>query len=136
MEQFLTLTHEKYKSYLNEEFAEKIEGFFTDEPQYYRWKTPYTDMIKEYFFEQYGEDIFDNLGLLFVEKKGYRGFRYRYWKGMQTLMMQNFSKRYYDWCESNRVKLTGHYVEEPTLGTQMMCCGGVMPFYEYEHIIN
>lgn len=131
---FIELTHERYKARFGEKFSQKIEGFFTDEPQYYRWNTPYTVMIKKYFDEQFGEDIFDSLGLLFVEKKGYRQFRYRYWKGMQHLMLNNFAKQIYDWCEENNMKLTGHYVEETTLAMQMMCCGGAMPFYEFEHI--
>lgn len=134
VDQFLTLTHEKYKERFGEKFSDLIEGFFTDEPQYYRWHTPYTEVIATYWKEQFGEDILDGLGLLFVEKKGYRKFRYRYWKTMQTLMLENFAKRVYTWCDENGVKLTGHYVEESTLGFQMMCCGGVMPFYEYEHI--
>lgn len=134
VDQFLKLTHEAYKAHFGDAFAEKIEGFFTDEPQYQRWHTSYTDMIAQYWQEQYGEDILDRLGLLFVEKKGYRSFRYRYWKAMQELMLNGFAKRVYNWCDANGVKLTGHYVEEVSLGYQMMCCGGIMPFYEYEHI--
>jgi len=84
--QFLDLTHEKYKEYFGGKFSEKLSGFFTDEPQYYRWYTPYTVMLEEYWNQKFGEDIFDELGLLFVEKKGYRSFRYRYWKAMQELM--------------------------------------------------
>lgn len=131
---FLALTHEAYKTRFGEKLCEKIEGFFTDEPQYYRWHTPYTDMIARYWQEQYNEDILDELGLLFVEKKGYRSFRYRYWRAMQELMLNGFAKCVYNWCDENDVKLTGHYIEETSLGMQMMCCGGVMPFYEYEHI--
>ena len=134
VDKFLTLTHEKYKEHFGEKFAEKIEGFFTDEPEYCRQSTSYTEMVAQYFKETYGEDILDQLGLLFVEKEGYRKFRYRYWKAMQALMLENFAKRVYTWCDENGVKLTGHYIEESTMGFQMMCCGGVMPFYEYEHI--
>lgn len=134
VDQFLALTHQQYKERYGEEFTDYIEGFFTDEPQYQRWNTPYTDVVATYWAEQYGEDILDGLGLLFLEKEGYRSFRYRYWKAMQHLMLENFAKRVYTWCDDNGVKLTGHYVEEITLGFQMMCCGGVMPFYEYEHI--
>lgn len=134
VDKFLVLTHEKYKERFGAKFSERIEGFFTDEPQYYRWKTPYTDMVAQYWAEQYGEDILDELGLLFVEKEGYRKFRYRYWKAMQHLMLHNFAEKVYNWCNENGVKLTGHYVEEVALGWQMMCCGGIMPFYEYEHI--
>lgn len=134
VKQFLSLTHEAYKERFGEKFSEKIEGFFTDEPQYQRWHTPYTDVIEKYWKEQYNENILDRLGLLFVEKEGYREFRYRYWKAMQRLMLDSFGKQVYEWCDNNGVKLTGHYIEESSLGGQMMCCGGIMPFYEYEHI--
>ena len=134
VDQFLDETHEKYKSYFGEEFSRKLTGFFTDEPQYYRYGTSYTPVVKKYFREQYGEDLWDTLGLLFVEKEGYRSLRYRYWLAMQKLMLENFAKRVYTWCDNHGVKLTGHYVEEVSMGLQIMCCGGVMPFYEYEHI--
>lgn len=131
---FITLTHERYKERFGDKFSQEIEGFFTDEPQYYRPHTPYTVMVEQYWKENYNEDILDSLGLLFVEKEGYRKFRYRYWKAMQELMLNAFAKMTYNWCEENGVKLTGHYVEENSLGYQMTCCAGVMPFYEYEHI--
>ena len=134
VEQFLGKTHRKYKEKFGDTFPNKIKGFFTDEPQYYRWGTPYTPMMVKYFQEEYRQDIFEQLGLLFVEKEGYQTFRYRYWCGMQKLMLENWAKKVYDWCEQNQIKLTGHYIEETTLGYQIMCCGGVMPFYEYEHI--
>ncbi len=130
IDQFLALTHEEYKK----RDTYSLKGFFTDEPQYYRWGTPYTKMLAPYFEKEYGQDLLDGLGLLFVEKEGYRDFRYKYWKAMQALMLENFGKRIYDWCEEGGYKLTGHYVEETTLGAQLWCCGGCMPFYEYEHI--
>lgn len=134
VKQFLDVTHEQYKAHFGSEMSKKFSGFFTDEPQYYRADTPYTPMIAEYFQTKYGEDILDKLGLLFVEKEGYRIFRYRYWLGMQELMLNSFAKQVYEWCEGNNTSLTGHYVEETSLGAQMMCCAGAMPFYEYEHI--
>ena len=130
VDKFLAMTHEEYKK----RDTYNLKGFFTDEPQYYRWGTPYTKVLNTYFKETYGEDILDGLGLLFVEKKGYRTFRYHYWKAMQDLMLNNFAKKVYDWCDVNGYKLTGHYVEEGSMGAQMWCCGGIMPFYEYEHI--
>ncbi len=131
---FIALTHERYKEEFGEQFSEKIEGFFTDEPQYQRWHTPYTNMVEEYWKEHFQEDILNELGLLFVEKDGYRSFRYRYWKAMQELMLNSFAKQIYEWCDKNDVKLTGHYIEECGLGWQMLCCAGIMPFYEYQHI--
>lgn len=128
--QFLALTHEEYKK----RDKNGLIGFFTDEPQYYRWDTAFTKVLPPYFKEKYGEDILDGLGLLFVEKEGYRAFRYKYWRSMQELMLENFAKRIYTWCDERGYKLTGHYVEESTFEGQMWCCGGIMPFYEYEHI--
>ena len=134
VKQFLEITHEQYRNQLGVDFTKKVAGFFTDEPQYYRWATAYTPMLDEYFRTNYGADIFDQLGLLFVEKEGYRTFRYRYWLAMQKLMLNSFAKQIYDWCCDNGVRFTGHYVEESSMGGQLMCCAGVMPFYEYEHI--
>jgi len=128
---FINLTHEEYKKH---DIYGNLRGFFTDEPQYFRWGTAWTRVMPKAFKEEYGEDILDRLGLLFVEKEGYRDFRYKYWKLMQKLMLNAFGKQIYDWCSDNNYKLTGHYVEETTLGYQIVCCGGVMPFYEYEHI--
>lgn len=134
VDKFVGSTHCQYKARMGQKFSQKVAGFFTDEPQYFRWNTPYTPMLETYFQEMYGENIFDKLGLLFVEKEGYRTFRYRYWCAMQKLMLTNFAKKVYDWCEEHGVKLTGHYIEETSMGDQLMCCGGVMPFYQYEHI--
>lgn len=111
-----------------------IHGFFTDEPQYQRWHTPFTKTLYRYFEEQYNEDILDSLGLLFVEKQGFRRFRHRYWKAMQQLMLNSFAKKIYEWCHNNGVKLTGHYIEETNLAGQMLCCAGIMPFYAYMDI--
>ena len=130
VDKFIALTHNEYKKRDKYE----LKGFFTDEPQYYRWDTPYTKALPAYFKKTYGEDILDSLGLLFVEKEGYRAFRYRFWKSMQTLMLESFGKKIYDWCDENGYKLTGHYIEEGCLDGQMLCCAGIMPFYEYEHI--
>ncbi len=131
VDKFIDETHEKYKGKLGEKFGNSLKGFFTDEPQYHRAHQPYTIMIEKYFKEKYDEDILDKVGLLFVEKKGYKEFRYRFWKGMQELMLKNFAEKIYDWCNENGCSITGHYIEESSLNYQMMCCAGIMPYYEY-----
>ncbi len=131
---FLDNTHELYKARYGEQFARKIKGFFTDEPQLYRWGTAFSLMLPPYFLERYQQDIRDYVGLLFVEKKGYRQFRHRYWRACQQIMLESFAKQVYQWCEENGVKLTGHYVEESGLGYMISACAGIMPFYKYMHI--
>ena len=131
VEKFIALTHEQYKKRDREKL---LAGFFTDEPQYFRNATPYTEVLEKYFKEYYGEDLRDGIGLLFFEKKGYRSFRYKYWRALQTLLIENYAKKIYEWCEKNGYKLTGHFAEEDSCFTQMTCCAGIMPLYEYEHI--
>ncbi|MBE5765791.1 MAG: hypothetical protein E7335_01255 [Clostridiales bacterium] len=131
---FITETHEKYYERFGESFGTHMQGFFTDEPQYFRWDTPYTPMILGEYKERYGGDILDTLGALFIECNQAPRLRYRYWRLMHELYINNFAKRIYEWCEEHNCKLTGHSIEESSLDGQMMCSGGVMPFYEYEHI--
>ena len=133
VDKFIEKTHDRYKVETKELFS-SLEGFFTDEPQYYRKGTPFPHKIADFFQKEYGEDILDCLGLLFVERAGFRRFRYRYWKACQVLMLNNFAKPIYDWCDANKLKLTGHYIEERDLFGQMLFNSGIMPFYEYEHI--
>ena len=130
---FIELTHERYKKELGEDFS-LLSGFFTDEPQYCGRGIPFPHVMQRKFREDYGEDVLDGLGLLFVDKDGYKTFRYRYYKTCQKLMLENFAKQVYGWCDNNGVKLTGHYIEERSLYQQMLCCAGIMPFYKYEHI--
>ncbi len=131
VDKFISHTHEAYKKHFGDDFSKKVKGFFTDEPQYYRWHTPFTEVLCSYFKDKYDIDIFDQLGLLFVEKSGYELFRYRYWKALQHLMIESFAKKIYAWCKNNDVSFTGHYVQEDSLFGQMFCCGGIMPFYKY-----
>ena len=131
VKKFINITHEQYKKH---DIYHNLRGFFTDEPQYYRWGTAFTRVLPQYFKDKYHEDIFDRIGLLFVDKEGYEDYRYKYYKSMQELMLDSFAKQIYEWCDVNGYKFTGHYIEEMGIGKQILCCGGIMPFYEYEHI--
>lgn len=131
---FLALTHEKYFERFGAEFGKGIAGFFTDEPQYFRYETAYTPVLLTEYKKAYGADILDLLGALFVDCEEAPGFRFRYWRLMNVLYTENFMGRVYRWCIEHNCRLTGHTVEESQLYTQMWCCAGVMPFYEYESI--
>ncbi len=133
--QFLLLTHEEYKMACGEDFGGAMPGFFTDEPQYFRWGHTYSNTLPKAFRETYGYEIFTGLPAIFEKDiPGGDKFRYDYYKLIHELFINNWVKPVYEWCQANGVKLTGHAVEESYLGGQMMCCGGVMPFYEYEDI--
>lgn len=132
---FIALTHEDYKKRIGSaRFGKAMPGFFTDEPQYWRWGTPYSNTLPAAFAEKYGYDIRDGLPALFIDYDGAEAFRYDYYKLLHERFIHEFVQVIYEWCEDNGCQLTGHAVEESNLSGQMWCCGGVMPFYEYEHI--
>lgn len=134
-DQFLKTTHEDYKNRLGDAFGtEYMPGFFTDEPQYYRWKTPFSNKMDQWFREEYGYSVLDALPSLFCDYDGAEKYRYDYHRMTAAKFRTNFAKKIYDWAEQNGVQITGHFVEETSLQGQMMCCGGVMPLYQYEHI--
>lgn len=135
VDKFIKLTHEEYYDRLKDDFGNAMVGFFTDEPQYFRWETAYTPVLLNAFPNEYnGENILDNLGALFVDCEQAYEFRFKYWRLMNKLYTNNFAKTIYEWCEKHNCKLTGHSIEESALFMQMWCSAGVMPFYEYEQI--
>ncbi len=129
---FIEQTHEQYRKRVG--FSENMPGFFTDEPQYYRYCTPWSLKMPAEFERTYGYSVLFALPALFLDFDGAEELRYDYYLLCHKLFIHNFIKVIYDWCEENGCMLTGHAVEEQSLSTQMWCCGGVMPFYEYEHI--
>ncbi len=134
VDEFIRQTHEEYYKRFKDSFGKELVGFFTDEPQYYRWATPYTRVAAPVYKEQCGGDIVDGLVYLFVQDEAGYEFRARYYRILNELYTVNFYKKLYDWCEEHNCKLTGHSVEESTLYYQMLGGAGCMPSYEYEHI--
>ncbi len=130
---FIEETYDKYYERFAESFGRELVGFFTDEPQWYRYATPYSPSVAK-AFEAEGLDVRDGLVYLFLhDERGY-AFREKYYDTMNRLYTENFYKRIYDWCTAHNCMLTGHTIEEENLHGQMMGCGAVMPSYEYEHI--
>ena len=136
-DKFIKATHADYKKRVAAEdfgLGKAMPGFFTDEPQYYRWGNPFSNKLPAEFEKAYGYSIYDKLPAVFFDFDGADKFRYDYYYLIHKLFITNFIKKIYDWCEENGCGLTGHPVEESSLDGQMMCIGGVMPFYEYETI--
>ncbi len=126
---FIGETHEKYYARFQESFGKELVGFFTDEPQFYRWATPYTPMLEGRI-----DGLREGLIWLFVQDERGYPFRQKYYRTLNDLYVDVFYKKLYDWCRSHGVLLTGHSVEEPCLFTQMWGGAAVMPSYEYEDI--
>ncbi len=131
---FIRETHEQYYKRFADRFGKELVGFFTDEPQYYRWATPYTRLAAKEYEKRFGADIREGLAYLFVQTEAGYEFRTRYYTILNDLYTDNFYKKLYDWCTEHGCKLTGHSVEETTLSAQMWGGAGCSPSYEFEHI--
>lgn len=134
-EKFIKATHEEYKARIAAvDFGTAMPGFFTDEPQYFRLATPYSKLLPREFEREYGYSIFSLLPALFLDFDGAEQFRYDYYRLVHRMFINNFIRPVHEWAEANGCRITGHAIEEATLSGQMWCCGGIMPFYEYEDI--
>lgn len=132
--EFIELTHKDYKMRLGDDYGTAMPGFFTDEPQYYRWRTVWSDTLHTEFKKRFGYDVMDGLAALFIDYDGACEFRYDYHLICHELLIENWIKVIYEWGQQNGSQITGHFIEEKVLNGQMWCCGGIMPFYEYMDI--
>lgn len=135
---FLDTTHEKYKEACGEYFGKEIPGIFTDEPCYIQPKeksVPWTDNLPSIFEERKGYSLNDCLEDLFfdIEGRDYHKVRYDFYDCITRLFVESFTKQYYDWCENNRLIMTGHYLYEDNHVRQVKYIGAAMPHYEFMH---
>lgn len=128
--QFIKVAYEPYY----ERFGNKIEGFFTDEPQISRDGIPWSFVFEAEYRARYNDDILKHLPELFLETGDYKNTRVRFWKMVTDLFSSAFMKQIYDWCDQRGYKLTGHLVCENTFESQLASNGACMPHYEYFHI--
>lgn len=112
---FIEATHEKYKTACGEEFGDTVPGIFTDDLTVV-WNIlgmkkdalPWTEKMPEIFKDRYGYDLLDFLPHLFYRLEGYEKVRYDYYRLVNRLFAENYTKVIYDWCGRNRLKSTGH----------------------------
>jgi hypothetical protein len=128
-EAFIKYTHEAYKARFGHLFGPNVPGIFTDEPNISAssgatqtpWPlTPWTTALPDRFTSLWRYDLIERLPLVFLEGEGCRQVRHDYWATITVLFRDNFSKPYGEWCERNRVIMTGHYLREdnPIIQTQ------------------
>lgn len=122
-----------YRPYY-EKFGNRIEGFFTDEPQISRNGIPWSFVFEEEYQKRWGENILEHLEELFLPVADYRRTRVKFWKMVTDLFSEAFMKQIYDQCQEWGLKLTGHLVLEETLECQLTANGACMPHYEYMSI--
>lgn len=93
-QKFVETIHAEYEKKVG--FSKFMPGFFTDEPQYYRWATPWSEKIPRKFADRYGYDVKDGLAALFVDYEGAEAFRWDYYRLCHELFTNGFAKVIYD----------------------------------------
>lgn len=133
-DQFIEATYRPYYERFGDRFGKELLGFFTDEPQYYRYAPPISAVTEEAFLRTYGEPLKEGLLYLFLQTERAYPFRVRYYNLMNRLYCENYYRRLYDWCQAHGCRLTGHSVEETLFFTQMWGGADCATSYLYEHI--
>ena len=128
--EFIKYSYEPYY----EKFKNRIEGFFTDEPQISRNGIPWSFVFEKEYEKRYQENLLEHLEELFLPKGAYQDTRIKFWKMVTDLFSENYMKQIYDWCSERGLKLTGHLLLEESLESQLTTNGACMPHYEYFHI--
>ncbi len=125
---FIKEVYEKY----TKRYENKIQGFFTDEPQVSRYDYPWSNVLPKAYREAYkNEDLLERLPELFFEIGEWKKTRIQFWKLISDLFSKNYFKPLHDFCASHSLKLTGHLLSEESLCSQLLSSGAVMPQYEY-----
>lgn len=151
-EEYIRLTHEQYKKRCGRHFGKGIKGIFTDEPHRGGFMSgfgltgnegvdatclvPWTDAIFDAFAAMHGTRVEASLPALFLREDGQEvtPLKAQYAETMLALFLDNFARPYYDWCDDNKLLVTGHVLHENSLSCQVSTNGSVQRYYPLMHI--
>lgn len=142
IQKFLQVTYERYENAVGGLFGKEIPSIFTDEPQFAQkdnfsfaaceeeLKIPWTEAMDEIFRKREDESLLEHLPELFWElESGVSRIRYLYHDLAAELFAESYSDQIGKWCVDHGIYLTGHVMEEETLGSQTRALGEAMRQY-------
>jgi len=111
-EKFIELTMDGYEKAIGDEFGKMVPGIFTDEPNIHppagiKW----TPSLFEEFKKRWGYDLKINLPSLFLETGDWKKIRHNYFSLLTEMFIDKWCKPWYNYCDENNLKWTGHYWE-------------------------
>ena len=105
---FISLTHERYKKHVGEEFGKTIKGFFTDEVTAFPDSEPWSPLLPQAVMERHGIDLIQYLPALWENLGEITSrVRYAYWNTATELFIESYDKQVYQWCEENHLLYAG-----------------------------
>ncbi len=139
MEEFVRLTHQRYKAVVGDKFSKSIPAIFCDEPQFTLKipldnaesekfaRLPWSMDFEEIFKNTYGYSISDKIPELFFDREnGVSKVRYDYHNHVAERFATALADTCGNWCEKNNIMLTGHMADEDTLRGQNNYSGDAM----------
>ena len=134
-EEFLKVTHDAYAKKFKKNFGEYMPGIFTDEPNYVMGKAfPWTKGFDYYFLRLNKYDVLEKLPLLLFDGEGCQKVRYDFWRTVTLRFVEAWTVPYAERCEKYGLMMTGHYLSEDALDSQIRVIGAAMPHYEYQQL--
>lgn len=143
---FLQSTHEKYVERCGDRLGKSIKGIFTDEPHRgslmtsfgqglgsSEWIVPWTPKMPEHWQEAYGDDLLAHLPEIFLFPNGQsvHPTKWRYVELCLSLFIENFCKPMDAWCREHNLILTGHFLHEDNLTSQVAMNGSMLRCYAH-----
>ncbi len=137
---FIERSYQSYYERYGKYYGDDIVCEFTDEPcTIFRGTVPggavpYTFEMHERFEQMHGYELTANLYKLFTDGNESEKFRIDYFRTINDLFENNFSKQIGQWCEQHKIGLTGHYMLEGSVYGQQLWGTKVMPNYRHQHM--
>jgi hypothetical protein len=94
---------------------------------------PWSDYLPDFFKAIKGYNIEEHLEKLFIDIEDYPVIRLDFYDAATKLFVNSFTKQYYEWCDQNNLKLTGHFMAEDNLISQTRWVGAAIPHYAFMH---
>ena len=143
IERFVEVTHERYKQVVGKWFGGVVPAIFTDEPAHPAKgalnkanerrdiRMPFTDDLVDTYSKATGLSLEDHIPELFWELPDRKPSlaRYLFHDHVSERFASAFADTIGGWCGENGIALTGHMLEEPTLGSQTRELGDCMRSY-------
>jgi hypothetical protein len=143
VEEFIAVTHERYRAAVGDDFGGVVPSIFTDEPAYEHTGTfqhaagnedvswAWTDDFADTYRAAYGEDLLDLLPEVAWERPDGKAARtrYRFLDHLTERFAAAFADTIGDWCQRHGLMFTGHMMEEQTLSSQTHMIGEAMRSY-------
>lgn len=137
---FIEEAYEPYARQFGQEMGKLISAIFTDEPSISILPSyanvPYgmlfwTDELPVHFRQQHGYDLLPHLGELFEDYGDFTATRTDYYRTCAWLFEHHYTAQVGAWCRNHHIALTGHFMEEGNLPSNLAWDVCTLPHYRY-----